>query len=61
MVRKLAGEDQGASGNGYNEAQLVPEMNLILGSGSVTLVQGLALVILELDSTFRAEILSIHY
>ena len=46
MVRKLAGEDQGASGNGYNEAQLVPEMNLILGSGSVTLVQGLALVTL---------------
>ena len=61
MVRKLAGEDQGASGTGYNEAQLVPEMNLILGSGSVTLVQGLALVILELDSTFRAKILSIHY
>ena len=61
MARKLAGEDRGAFGNGYNEAQLVPEMTLVLGSGSVTLIQGLALVTLALDSTFRAKILSIHY
>ena len=30
MARKLAGEDLGAFGNGYNEAQLVPDD---LGSG----------------------------
>jgi len=61
LARKLAGEDWRAFGNGYNEAQLVPEMTLVLGSGSVTLIQGLALVTLALDFTFRAKILSIHY
>ena len=36
-----------AFGNGYSEAQSVPEMTLVLGSVSMALVQGLASVALD--------------
>ena len=39
-VRKLAGEDWGAFGNGYKGAQSILEVTLVLGSMSVALVQG---------------------
>ena len=47
---KLAGKFWGAFGNGYNGAQSVPKVTLVLGSTSVTLMQGLAPVTLGWES-----------
>ena len=52
-VGKHAGDDQGTFSSGYRQAQLASEVTLVVGSASVTLLQGLTPVALGQDSIHK--------